>query len=179
MKLVLLSGKAGCGKTTIGEMISANLNARRYKCVNANFADLVKYICRNFCGWNGEKDDKGRRLLQFVGTDVVRADNPNYWVKFIADMIKYFGDTFDYMIISDCRFPNEIEYFKERDINNLDDVIAVRIEREKQTFCNISAENSKHSSENALDDYQGFDLKVLNQENEAFIAANKIIEYIL
>lgn len=158
------------------------LKDKGYSCLRTNFADLLKYICQNFYGWNGVKDDAGRKILQTVGTDIIRAENDLYWVQFIKDMIVFFGDKYDYMIIGDARFPNEIDYFKDGcDVNairNLSRVTAVRIERERLTDCNISAENAKHSSETSLDDYK-FDLTVVNKEDAPEKCAEEIIEYIL
>lgn len=182
MNLILLSGKAGAGKTTVQKIIEQQLTARGYVCQSANFADLVKYVSKSFCGWNGEKDDAGRLLLQTVGTDIVRAEDELYWIRFIKDMISFFGDVYDFMIVGDARFPNEIEYFKDGCefgyIQNLDRVISVRIEREELTDCNISAENAKHSSETSLDNYE-FDITVINKEGAPINCATEIVNYIL
>ena len=50
----------------------------------AHYGDLVKYVCKTFFGWDGEKDEKGRTLLQKVGTDAIRAALPEIRITFIA-----------------------------------------------------------------------------------------------
>ena len=111
-----------------------------------HYADLLKYICKQFFGWNGKKDDKGRTLLQYVGTDVIRTKSPNYWVGFIADMLRFFPDEWDYVIIPDTRFPNEISTLR---INEFP-VTHIRVIRPGfQT--QLTEEQQNHPSETALD----------------------------
>ncbi len=63
--------------------------------------------------------ERGRRLLQYVGTDVIRAKIPDYWVDFIAVMLSLFPDTWDYVLIADSRFPNEIQRLKDAGLDTL------------------------------------------------------------
>lgn len=107
-------------------MMQTFLNADGKKVLIAHYADLVKHICRAFFGWDGKKDERGRSLLQRVGTDLVRTKDPNYWVDFIIEMVQMFPGEWRYVIIPDTRFPNEIERLKEvPDFN----VVHVRITR--------------------------------------------------
>lgn len=146
MKIICISGKARSGKDTIGGMIKETLEGEGHSVLVAHYADLVKYICKQFFGWNGLKDEQGRAILQYVGTDVVRAQNQNYWVDFIVDILNLFHDEWDYVIIPDTRFPNEIERLKERGF----DVISVRINR--SGFDNgLTQEQKNHPSETSLD----------------------------
>lgn len=108
MEIICISGKAQHGKTTVARYIKLSLEGRGKRVLIASYAGLVKYICEAFFGWDGKKDDAGRELLQKVGTDIVREQAPDYWVNFIIDMLKFFGDNWDYVILDDCRFPNEI-----------------------------------------------------------------------
>lgn len=107
-EVLLISGKARHGKDTTAEIIERELKANGKRVMTSHFADLVKYICKTFFGWDGEKDEHGRTLLQYVGTDVVREKEPNYWVNFIADILVFFGENWDYVIVPDCRFYNEV-----------------------------------------------------------------------
>ena len=54
-----------------------------YSTLIVHYADLLKYMCKTFFGWNGEKDEFGRSLLQRVGTDCIRNVEPDYWVDFV------------------------------------------------------------------------------------------------
>ena len=73
MKVVCISGKAQHGKDTTAGMMKTVLESMGHTVLIAHYGDLVKYVCRTFFGWNGEKDAYGRSLLQKVGTDIVRS----------------------------------------------------------------------------------------------------------
>lgn len=123
------------------------LEARDERVLITNYAGLVKYVCKAFFGWDGKKDDAGRALLQYVGTDIIRKKDPDYWVNFLLDMMAFFRDEWDYVIIDDCRFPNEIEEWEFDDY----DVIHVRVNRDG--FNSPLTDKAKaHVSERALDD---------------------------
>lgn len=146
MKVICISGKAQHGKDTSAKLIKMMLEANGYKVLIAHYGDLVKYICKTFFDWNGEKDVYGRSLLQRIGTDVIRKQEPDYWVSFVADILKFFDGEWDYVLIPDSRFPNEVDYLKEHGF----DVIHMRVIR--QNFVSpLTPEQQNHPSETALD----------------------------
>lgn len=147
MKVILISGKAQSGKDTVASMLREKLISDNHRVLLTHYADLLKYICCNYFGWDGNKDEKGRQILQYVGTDVIRKRNPTLWVNFVAMMLRYFHENWDYVIIPDCRFPNEVTTM----VDNGFDTIHLRVVR--QNFQSpLSEEQQKHSSETALDD---------------------------
>lgn len=148
MKVILISGKARHGKDTLAGMMKEELEGKGKRVLIAHYADLLKFICKNFFGWNGEKDDNGRALLQRVGTDVIRKQNPDYWVGFMISILKLFPDEWDYVIIPDTRFPNEIETIKNAGL----DFVHIRIER-PNFKSPLTEAQQKHISETALDGY--------------------------
>ena len=146
MKVICISGKAQHGKDTSANLLKMMLEADGYKVLIAHYGDLVKDICTPFFDWNGEKDVYGRSLLQRIGTDVIRRQEPDYWVSFVADILKFFDGEWDYVLIPDSRFPNEVDYLKEHGF----DVIHMRVIR--QNFVSpLTPEQQKHPSETALD----------------------------
>jgi hypothetical protein len=109
---VLLSGRAGTGKTTTANFMKEYLNNLNLKVIIASFAKGVKQTAK-FMGWDGNKDEKGRQLLIDVGM-AGRAYNKDTWCRttfkyIIPDMLGY---PFDVVLIDDCRFPNEIDYVR-------------------------------------------------------------------
>lgn len=156
MKVICISGKAQHGKDTTAGFIRDELEKRGNNVLIAHYADLLKYICWQFFGWNGEKDDAGRRILQYVGTDIIRAQRPNYWVDFLTGFLELFKNEWDYVLIPDCRFPNEIDEMRSRGF----DVAALRVRRENFTSP-LTEEQQKHPSETALDNYR-MDCEILN-----------------
>lgn len=166
-KIICISGKAQHGKDTTATILKSALEERGNKVLIAHYADLVKYIAKEFFDWNGEKDEAGRTLLQYIGTDVVREQRPDYWVDFIIDMLVMFGNNWDYVLIPDCRFPNEVEAMK----SNFD---AIHLRVFRPDFDGpLSDEQKKHRSETALDNYP-YDELITNNSTMLNLEVNMI-----
>lgn len=148
MKVCCISAKARHGKDTAAEMLEDYLEAQNKKVLITHYADLLKFICTKFFNWDGEKDEKGRTLLQYVGTDVVGKKNPSYWVDFILGILKMFENEWDYVIIPDCRYPIEVATMKSHF-----DTVLLRVER--PYFDNgLTAAQKQHPSEVDMDNYR-------------------------
>ncbi len=145
MRVICISGKAQHGKDTSAEMIKGFLEDSGAKVRIIHYADLLKFICKSWFDWDGAKDEYGRTLLQRVGTDTIRAKDPDYWVDFVCNLLKLFPDEWDYVIIPDCRFPNEINIMKANF-----DTIHLRVKR-YNFESPLSIEQQNHISETALD----------------------------
>lgn len=155
MKVCCISAKARHGKDTAAELIKEYLEYRGQRVLITHFADLLKFICTKFFGWDGNKDEKGRTLLQYIGTDVVGAKKPEYWAEFIVSILKMFENEWDYVLIPDCRYPIEVSTVKDNF-----ETIVLRIER--TDFDNgLTEEQKKHPSEVDMDNYD-FDVVLLN-----------------
>ena len=141
--------KAQNGKDTTAGLLKAALEADGYKVLITHYADLLKYICKQFFGWDGQKDDAGRHILQYVGTDIIRQKRPDYWVGFVTSILELFPNEWDYVLIPDCRFPNEIDYLKEAGL----DTVNLRVVR-KNFKSPLTPEQQAHPSETALDDVE-------------------------
>lgn len=143
--MLLFTGQAGAGKDTAASAMKEVLEERGHKVLITHYADLLKYICRAFLGWNGVKDEAGRAMLQYVGTEVFRERDPDIWVRFTADVVEAFPGEWDFVLIPDCRFPNEFTYMKERGFNP----VLVEIRRPDLKSA-LTPEQKKHASETAM-----------------------------
>lgn len=146
MHVILISGKAQHGKDTSAEIMRRSMEDAGYRVVVTHYADLLKYICKTFFGWDGRKDEYGRQLLQYVGTDVIRSRAPSYWVDFLSGFFSIFSDEWDYVIIPDTRFPNEVSKMRESGF----DTVHIRVKREN-FVSPLTEEQQHHPSEVALD----------------------------
>lgn len=111
-KLLGLCGYAQVGKTTtaIEVLKLCGLSGRG---LILPFAGPVKDIARQI-GWDGEKDERGRRLLQLIGTEVGRSYDPDVWVnKWTAQVLNHWADYVPLIIADDVRFPNEVSRIQE------------------------------------------------------------------
>jgi len=149
MQILLFSGHAQSGKSTVAFMVKDILESRGKKVLKIAYADLVKHICKQYFGWDGNKDEVGRTILQNIGTDIIRAKNPNYWVDFVINFVKLFEDEFDYVVIDDLRFISEIERW---DTDDIWDTLTIRITRENY-ISSLTDLQKIHSSEVSLDEY--------------------------
>lgn len=155
MKVITISGKAQHGKDTTAGMLREILEGDGHSVRVMHYADLLKFMCKAFFDWSGEKDKTGRQILQYVGTDVIRAKRPNFWVDFIKSVLELFPDEWEYVIIADTRFPNEVDTMKHSF-----DTTHVRVFRTNFTSP-LSPEQQAHTSETALDTYD-YDYAIVN-----------------
>ena len=155
--VILLSGHSGSGKDFIANIMKTQLEKKDNKVLITHYADLLKYILKTFFNWDGKKNKYGRHLLQYVGTDVVRNQNPDYWVNFVNDMLTFFIKEWDYILIPDARFSNEIEIIKN---NSSFNVLTIRVNRNNYKSI-LTDEQKNHPSETSLDNYK-FDYYIDN-----------------
>lgn len=144
-RIILISGQARSGKDTTAEFIQkALLEKGEERVLTIHNADLLKFMCKSFFGWDGTKDESGRSLLQYVGTDIVRRQEPDFWVTFIIKVLKLFPREWDYVLIPDVRFPNEISELKKEgfDVCHIDVI--------RPTENGLTEQQRNHPSETAL-----------------------------
>lgn len=139
-----------------------------------NFADNLKRLCidilglteRQCYGTNEEKDSltdiilpdipkrtskmTAREVMQYVGTDFFRKIYPNVWVD--STIRKIQREHTRLAVVVDCRFPNEVEGIQKAGGK------VIRLTR------NVFGKQDQHPSETALDDYEGFDAVIDNQD---------------
>lgn len=180
--IIGFSGKKQSGKNTLAttlqeylEVYFPNLTVKQY-----SFADLLKKnICMDILGLTHEqcygtdeqkntltdvvwhyKQLTAREVMQVVGTDIFRSLQPNVWANALVRQIR--RDNCDFALVTDCRFPNEVET-----IQNANGIV-VRLMRDVR--------QDTHPSENALNedvfDWSHFDVVIDNRnltEREQFI----------
>lgn len=175
MKIILIGNKARMGKDTFANMLKEELNERA---VIVHFADALKFVCKSYYGWNGEKDTNGRTLLQYVGQST-RDNDEHFWTDFIARLIKAnLSKNYEYIIIPDWRYKEEYErllrYF------HYEDIITVNITRFNSDFSpyipnELTFEQRQHKSEIDLDTYvcqyyiSNFTLEKLRESAQTFV----------
>jgi len=159
MRVICISGKAGHGKDQVGDYMQKALEKRGERVLVTHFGDPVKFVCSSFFGWNGKKDEAGRAVLQYVGTNKVRGKFPGFWALFIAQILTVFKDDWDYVLIPDLRFPNELQTLQDYGF----DVCAVRVER-PCVNSNLNEKQQEHISEVAMDEYN-FKHVIVNDSN--------------
>lgn len=155
MTLVIgISGRKRAGKNLTYFLIKLALDEDETgRVVKVSMADALKEMARRF-GWDGRKDERGRRLLQLLGTEVCRqCIRDDYWV---TEAEKRIAAAFDggakIVVVPDIRFPNEAEMVKRLG------GIVWRVER--PSLYPIQNQDT-HPSELAMDAYPQFDAKIV------------------
>lgn len=157
-KIILISGKAQHGKTEVAKILRSFLEHRKFRVTLIPFASYLKFVCKEHYNWDEKKDEEGRSILQYVGTDVIRKKRPDFWVNVVMHFIDAFEDEFDYFIIDDVRFINEIDFTEDSRF----DSISIRVER--LNFENsLTEEQRLHESETGLDNYKNFDCHIKSE----------------
>ena len=181
--ILSFSGRKQSGKSTSADYIISLINEHhimlrenRYEfnmtCKNYSFADPLKQdICINILGLTydqcyGSDDDKNtmtdlwwdgvqltaREAMEIIGTKIFRALKTNVWADATINKIK--KENVDLAIISDCRFPNEVESVKNSG--------GINIRLDLDPF------HSNSISENSLDqdvyDWSNFDIIIKNSK---------------
>ena len=159
-KIYLISGKARHGKDTFSSYLKNAYESHGKKVIITQLSKYIKYYAREMTGWNLTEEDKPRELLQQLGTNVIREKlgKEDLFIKRMIDDIEIFSCFYDAIIISDCRLKKEVDDLKEAFPNNL---VAINIFR--PNFDNgLTEEQKKHKTEVDLDDYDKFDIKIIN-----------------
>lgn len=158
MKVLGIAGKKGVGKDTI-----ANYLVNNYGFVKVAYADKVKDVARSL-GWDGKKDERGRRLLQRLGTDVAREYDIDIWVKATFKVIGVMSQLYDKFVIPDVRFQNEVDAIHES--GGLVILIGAKWQDNKDS----------HPSERELNYIKNFDHYVENIEGKPLLLLKSIYE---
>jgi len=155
-RVICIAGKAKSGKDSAAFFLKQHFEEMGRSAIIVHYADYLKYICKKYYAWNGEKDANGRTLLQMVGQRG-REGNPYFWVNTLKSTIEYTLPEHDYIIIADTRYPEEIEYW-------LDDPAYTTLTLKITTVRDngLTYEQLQHPSETALDEYPYFNYYIQN-----------------
>lgn len=150
MVIILISGYATSGKDTFGTMLAKYLPHSKI----FHFADPIKECAKIYFNWDGNKDERGRKLLQQLGQAGREYDN-DIWVKKLLDRIEKDDENIEFIIIPDWRFKNEFEFMSKQFGNK--NVVTVRIKRQVPVISDIS--------EKDLDDFTHYDFIIDNNSS--------------
>ena len=178
--IVSISGKIGSGKDTIADIIMQytpyhNWEVKKFAGKLKDIAEILSGVPKiNFEDQEFKKQDMGsewgmtyRDLLQKLGTEAMRNGlHENVWVNALFadyrpindELRQSMGNVIDYSncewpnwIITDCRFPNELEAVKNRK------GLTIKVIRDSGNTIGTT-----HASETALDYYTNWDYVIDN-----------------
>lgn len=136
MKIYIVNGAPGSGKTTFEELIRQFVGVD--KCFNLSTIDFVKTLA-SLVGWDGRKTPRSRKLLSNLKHDIYEW-NPDFFVNRTKELIDTICANYEPEIIMiDCREPVEIKKFCER--LGAKSIIVRRAEAEEKVVSNDSDRN--------------------------------------
>lgn len=152
--IVGIIGKAGAGKDTIGEFL-----IEHYAFKNISLADRLKacvqvmFMVDDYTMHNRDAREKPlkdfpewsvRKLLQFVGTELFRNNfDQDIWVKLLKKQIR--ESESNLIVVTDVRFPNEIEGIMEMSNSEDVEVYFIKVFRDGKDGHDVGIDN--HASE--------------------------------
>lgn len=185
MRVVVISGKQGSGKTTLSEGLGRHAEKAGLTVSRLKFADplyemhgeIHKVLLKH-----GEdfKTPDGK-LLQLLGTEWGRSTlGHDVWARILMRRILKLDDMFQDMrlvIVDDCRFRNELEAFRILSASDNAKVLTVRLEAGealRRARAEKWRENTTHPSEIDLDGC-AFDMTINAEENAAAEVLEKVL----
>lgn len=148
-KVIMVLGAARSGKDEVFNALHLHfndLNVEHNRIHRYAFADLLKDQASEL-GWDNQKDEKGRQLLQHLGDVMREYHGDDYYAKYVANQIKR-SNINNVSVVTDCRFISEFNTIK---MCNDFDVTTVRIIRDNLDS-DLTAEQKNHRSETEVSD---------------------------
>lgn len=179
-KIILISGKAESGKDTLATYLKEKLEANGETVVIDRFAKYIKGYLKDYYSWDGvTKDQFIRTRLQQLGTDIIKEklNYKSFHAKRLAEDFQIVSDDFDYFLVPDTRFRDEVHILKAM---FPDECITVRINRYDYKS-KLTDEQLKHKSECDLDKFN-FDYTIHTRKsdiNQLYDEADRVLKKVL
>lgn len=175
-KIILIHGMAQVGKDTMANYIKKKLESQGEKVIIDRFAKYIKMYLRDYYGWDGiTKDEDIRTKLQILGTETIKEklNFKCFHAKRLSEDFQIFQDEFDYFIVPDVRFRDEVYIMKAM----FPDLVTTISITGKENFTGgLNEEQLQHKSENDLNGFS-FDWFVKNGSdlNEYYNTIDKLL----
>ena len=164
MKVFIIGGCAGSGKSTLGNLLKEELKDYGYKpCVMQITNPLYDYA-ENYFNYDPNRDPKPREFLQKMGIEIIKEKlgKKDFLLNRLYEDIEVLSNFFDVFIITDARLINEFLSIKAK----YDDVVTIKLVR--NNFDNqLSLEEKNHITETEISLYNDFDYIVENNGLES------------
>lgn len=155
--IFIIAGKCHSGKDTVSKYIEKYTTQHNLRFIKLQFSSYIKNYAKLITNWDGNEDNKPRKLLQELGEDIRNNYNNKFFIDRVTDDINILSKYTDIIAITDARLPLEINLIKERFSNSY----SIKIVRDNYNN-NLPLEEANHITEIALDNYSNFDYMIHN-----------------
>ena len=159
MKIFIIGGEAGSGKSTFGKYLREELKDYGYKPCVMHLTEPLYGYARNYFDYDPKKDPKPREFLQKMGIEIIRdkLGKKDFLLKRAYEDIEILSTFFDTFIITDARLINEFLSFKSK----YEDVVTIKLKR--RNYDNkLTSEEKEHVTEREIASYNDFDYVIEN-----------------
>ncbi len=173
MKVILIAGKAGSGKTYLGEQIVSYAITKNKRALQTEYSKYIKLYAKEIIGYDGSREKKPRKFLQDLGAFIrFGLKDEHFFTRRMLEDFRVYENYYDLVVVSDVRLEKEIEDIK----NSKYDVITIQV-KNKESQKNMTEEEKTHQTELELENYSAFDYKLENKENNDLTElAKQIVE---
>ena len=162
MKIYLIAGKAGSGKSEVARYIKEYYIYQKQETAITEYSKYIKLFAREITGWDGTPANKPRDFLQGLGS-YVRGElgEPKLFTRRMLEDMDIYSNYVDVVVVSDVRYPLEIEEIKKE----YPDAVSILVINQFGQS-NLTLEQQMHPSELALEDYDNFDYTIANDDSK-------------
>jgi len=160
MKIIIIGGCAGSGKSTFGRLLSEELKDYGYKpCVMQITNPLYSYAM-NYFNYDPNTDPKPREFLQKMGIEIIKEKlgKNDFLLNRLYEDIEILSNFFDTFIITDLRLIHEVLSMKIK----YEEVTSIKLVR-KNYDNKLSKQEKEHVTEREIDNYNDFDYIIENK----------------
>lgn len=195
--IYVLSGCKRSGKDTCFQILRECWEAKGYTVAQFAFADALREVCTIVFGFTDTDFSDGtrketvgspilgeewtpRRALQFVGTDLFRNQvNEDVWVRVARHRLERLTSQVDVVVVTDARFPNEIEMCNEFNSSSHgeENVCSIFVARPS-----LMPRTCLHESERFVQSMEDNFVKLREgvfQQESAWFLRHKLFDYVL
>lgn len=163
MKIILIAGQAGSGKTYLGEKIVSFAETQGMQAVQTEFSKYLKLYAKEILGYDGTEKNKPRKFLQDIGS-FIREDlgDEHFFTRRMLEDFRIYEKFYDLVVISDVRLKTEIEDMKKSKYNNITTIKVIN----QHSKYNLTNDEKNHITEKELENVNAFDYIIENEGNE-------------
>ena len=146
MRIFIIGGKSGSGKTNLAKMIKDYYDKENKKSVITEYSKYLKLFAKEMVNWNFS-EPKPRKFLQDIGIFIRKNIDPDFLINRMQEDLLVYEKYYDNVIISDARFIDELEVIKSK----YPDTYTIHLINTNDN--NLKDSEKNHISEISLDDY--------------------------
>lgn len=160
MKVILIAGNAGSGKTYLGKKIVEFAKEKGLRALQTEYSKYIKMYAKEILGFNGDSENKPRSFLQNTGSFIrEELHDETFFIRRMLEDFRVYDAYFDIVVISDVRLLSEIEEM----IESQNDVTTVLVRNEHPNRV-LTEEEKNHITENEFRKYLDYDYVMDNKE---------------